>query len=134
PVIGMTTHRIPGDPTNITSTHEALVKIISRAEQYGIDQLILDPGIGKWVAERSSEADWELCRRFSELKVYGFPLLAAVSRKSFIGECLNKPPQDRMYGSLGVLYGLLEGGADIVRVHDVAASKDIITVFRMMHP
>ncbi|HKM42026.1 MAG TPA: dihydropteroate synthase, partial [Methanocorpusculum sp.] len=46
PVIGMTTHRIPGDPTNITSTHEALVKIISRAEQYGIDQLILDPGIG----------------------------------------------------------------------------------------
>ncbi|MDD4133428.1 MAG: dihydropteroate synthase [Methanocorpusculum sp.] len=134
PVIGMTTHKIPGDPTTISSTHEALKKIISRAESYGIDQLILDPGIGKWVAERSSEADWELCRRFSELKVYGFPLLAAVSRKTFIGECLNKPPQDRLYGSLGVLYGLLLGGADIARVHDVAASKDIITVFQKMHP
>lgn len=134
PVIGMTTHKIPGDPTTISSTHEALKEIISRAEYYGIDQLILDPGIGKWVAERSSEADWELCRRFSEMKAYGYPLLGAVSRKLFIGEALNKPPQGRLYGSLGVLYGLLEGGADIVRVHDVAASKDIVTVYRMMHP
>ncbi|HJJ29642.1 MAG TPA: dihydropteroate synthase [Methanocorpusculum sp.] len=133
PVIAMTTRKRPGDPTDITSTHMALKEIINRAERYNIDQLILDPGIGKWVAERSSEADWELCRRFSELKVYGFPLLAAASRKTFIGDCLNKPPHERLYGSLGVLYALLEGGADILRVHDVAPSKDIVKVFQMIH-
>ncbi|WP_319379168.1 dihydropteroate synthase [uncultured Methanocorpusculum sp.] len=134
PVIAMTAHNQPGDPTNISSTHEALKEIIARAEHYNIDQLILDPGIGKWVFERSSEADWELCRRFSELEVYGYPLLAAASRKTFIGDCLNKPPHERLYGSLAVLYALLEGGADIVRVHDVAPSKDILKVFQMMHP
>ena len=134
PVIAMTAHKRPGDPTNITSTHTALKEIISRAEKYDIDQLILDPGIGKWVAERSSEADWELCRRFSELKAYGYPLLAAASRKTFIGDCLNKPPHERLYGSLAVLYALLEGGADILRVHDVAPSLDIVKVFQMIHP
>lgn len=134
PVIAMAAHKIPGDPTDISSTHEALKKIIMRAENYGIDQLILDPGVGKWVTERSSEADWELCRRFSELKTYGFPLLAAVSRKTFIGDCLNQPPHERLYGSLAVLYGLLTGGADICRVHDVGPSRDIVKIFQMMHP
>ena len=134
PVIAMAAHKIPGDPTDISSTHEALKKIILRAENYGIDQLILDPGVGKWVTERSSEADWELCRRFSELKTYGFPLLAAVSRKTFIGDCLNQPPHERLYGSLAVLYGLLTGGADICRVHDVGPSRDIVKIFQMMHP
>jgi len=134
PVIAMTAHNRPGDPTTITSTHTALEEIICRAEKYDIDQLILDPGIGKWVAERSSEADWELCRRFSELKKYGYPLLAAASRKTFIGDCLNKPPHERLYGSLAVVYALLEGGADILRVHDVGPSKDIVKVFQMIHP
>ena len=134
PVIAMAAHKQPGDPTDIVSTHEALKKIILRAESYGIDQLILDPGVGKWVMERSSEADWELCRRFSELKTYGFPLLAAVSRKTFIGDCLNKPPHERLYGSLAVLYDLLAGGADICRVHDVGPSRDIVKIFQMLHP
>lgn len=133
PVIAMSARKRPGDPTEMASTHTALKEIITRAERYNIDQLILDPGIGKWVEERSSEADWELCRRFSELKVYGYPLLAAASRKKFIGDCLNKPPYGRLYGSLGVLYALLEGGANILRVHDVAPSMDIIKVFQMIH-
>lgn len=133
PVIAMAAHEKPGDPLDISSTHKAMEKILIRAEKYGIDDIILDPGVGRWVDERSNEADWELCRRFSELKKYQRPLIAAVSRKQFIGRCLNKPPQYLLCGSLAVLYSLLESGADIVRVHDVSETRDIISVFEKMH-
>ena len=129
PVIAMAAHRIPGDPTNIASTHTALREILSRADAAGISDVILDPGIGKWVAERDSAADWELCRRFSELKEYNCPLLAAVSRKLFIGECIDKAPQERLFGSLAVLYHLMEAGANLLRVHDVSATRDFVRIF-----
>lgn len=130
PAIAMASHKLPGDSQDISSTHVAICGVLERARRYGIKEIILDPGIGKWTAERSAEADWELCKRFFELKSYGCPLLCAVSRKEFIGECVNKPPQERLFGSLAVLYHLLESGADLVRVHDVAASRDVINVFQ----
>jgi dihydropteroate synthase len=132
PVIAMAAHRIPGDPLNLAETHAALQEIIGRAERNGISDLILDPGIGRWVPERTGDADWELCRNFSGLRVYGYPLLAAVSRKTFIGDVTGKPAEDRLPGTLGVLYYLLGQGADIVRVHDVEAAKDIAAVFEKL--
>ncbi|HJJ38917.1 MAG TPA: dihydropteroate synthase [Methanocorpusculum sp.] len=133
PVIAMAAHRVPGDPTNIASTHSALREILSRADAAGISDVILDPGVGKWVAERESAADWELCRRFSELREYGCPLLAAVSRKLFIGECIEKEPQERLFGSLAVLYHLMEAGANLLRVHDVSATRDVVQVFSRLN-
>ncbi len=129
PVIAMAAHTAPGDATTMMSTHAAIQAVLKRADIYEIESLILDPGIGKWVAGRSNDADWELCRRFAELKQYGYPLLAAVSRKLFIGECVGKPAQDRLFGSLAVAYHLMEEGADLLRVHDVAATRDLIMVF-----
>ena len=129
PAILMASNTIPGDPLNFDETKSAISTVLSRAEKYGIENIILDPGVGKWTAERTSEADWELCRRFSELKAYDLPLLAAVSRKSFIGERLNKPPHERIFGSLAVFYHLMEAGADLLRVHDVGAASDFVKVF-----
>jgi len=133
PVIAMAADKIPGDPTNIISTHQAMKQILGRAESYGIDKVILDPGIGKWIEERSSDADWELCQRFKELEQYQQPILAAVSRKLFIGEEIQKPAEDRLYGSLAVLYHLMENGADLLRVHDVEPTKDFVTVYTRLH-
>lgn len=132
PVIAMAAHRLPGDPLDLAGTHAALREILSRAEQYGIRDLILDPGVGKWVADRPLEADWELCRQFSSLNQYGCPLLAAVSRKTFIGDVIGKPAHERLYGTLGVLFCLLQSGAALVRVHDVAASRDVVRVFEKL--
>ncbi|HJJ55061.1 MAG TPA: dihydropteroate synthase, partial [Methanocorpusculum sp.] len=73
--------------------------------------------------------DWELCRHFSDLKIYDCPLLAAVSRKRFIGDALQKPAQECLSGSLAVLAYLIEAGAHILRVHDVAETRDVVTVF-----
>ncbi|HJJ36731.1 MAG TPA: dihydropteroate synthase, partial [Methanocorpusculum sp.] len=131
PVIAMATHKIPGDPTNLQETHAALQEVLTRAQSAGIaDRLILDPGIGKWSESRTSDADWDLCRHFSELKRYDCPLLAAVSRKRFIGDALQKPAQDRLSGSLAVLGYLIEAGANILRVHDVAETRDVVSVYK----
>ncbi|MCZ0860370.1 dihydropteroate synthase [Methanocorpusculum sp. MG] len=132
PVIAMAAHKLPGDPLDMTGTHAAMQEILDRAGKYGICDLILDPGVGKWVSGRSLAADWDLCRQFSELKQYDCPLLAAVSRKTFIGDCIGKPAHERLYGTLGVLFYLLENGADIVRVHDVGASRDVARVFEQL--
>ena len=133
PATLMASNTIPGDPLNFDETKSAMSTVLSRAEKYGIENIILDPGVGKWTAERTSEADWELCRRFSELKAYDLPLLAAVSRKSFIGERLNKPPHERIFGSLAVFYHLMEAGADLLRVHDVGAASDFVKVFTRLN-
>lgn len=133
PVIVMAAQKLPGDPLNFAETQSAVSAVLSRADQYGIEDIILDPGVGKWTAERDSQADWELCRRFSELKSYDLPLLAAVSRKSFIGDCIGKPSHERLYGSLAVLYHLMEAGADLLRVHDVGATADFVKIFTCLN-
>ncbi len=132
PVMAMTANAVPGDPLDFAGTIRAMQAVCTRAEAAGVSDLILDPGVGKWVADRSLDADWELCQRFSELRQFGYPLLAAVSRKTFIGDVIGKPAQDRLFGTLGVLFYLLEQGADIVRVHDVAATRDLVLVYERL--
>lgn len=81
-------------------------------------QLIADPGIGfgKTVAQ-----NLELMRRFAALRTLGIPILAGVSRKSFIGLTLGLPVEDRLEGTAAAVAIAIAGGAEIVRVHDVRA-------------
>lgn len=132
PVIAMAADGIPGDPLDFAATVAAMRKVCDRAEAAGVADLILDPGVGKWVPDRPLDADWEVCQRFGELQEFGCPLLAAVSRKTFIGDVTGKPAQDRLFGTLGVLMYLLERGADMVRVHDVAATRDVVRVYERL--
>ncbi|HJJ48275.1 MAG TPA: dihydropteroate synthase [Methanocorpusculum sp.] len=132
PVICMASQKTPGDALSFAETKAACAAVLDRAAAYEIENLILDPGVGRWSEARTSEADWELCRRFGELKTFGRPLLAAVSRKAFIGTALGREPQERLAGTLGVEFALCEAGADLLRVHDVAAARDIIAVFEKL--
>lgn len=86
------------------------------------DQIIIDPGIGfgKTVAENRL-----IVKRLWEFKSMGFPILLGASRKSFIGKTLNLEVDDRLEGSLAVATMGIMNGADIVRVHDVKATKRI---------
>lgn len=126
PAILMATGTLPGDATSFEETHEALRRTLDRAEQYGIDQIILDPGVGKWSEERTAEADWELCARFEELSVFERPLLAAVSRKSFLTTVSDVPPEQRLAMSLATGISLIESGAAMIRTHDVRETKECI--------
>lgn len=128
PVIAMASFRSPGDPVGFTETLAALEAVVMRCEGSGIDEYVLDPGIGRWTPRRSADDDWEICRRFDELAVFNRPLLAAVSRKSFIGDLLDREPDERLAGSLALTALLVDRGASLVRSHDVAGTRDAIRV------
>ncbi|WOF16540.1 dihydropteroate synthase [Methanoplanus sp. FWC-SCC4] len=133
PAILMATNKIPGDPETFDGVMGALKNVLIRADKFGINNVILDPAIGKWTPQRPVETDWELCRKFSEFKSLKRPLLAAVSRKSFIGALIQKDAENRLSGTLAVTYRLLQEGASVVRAHDVSDTKDLITVFEKIN-
>jgi dihydropteroate synthase len=82
------------------------------------EHIILDPGIG---FGKTVEQNLELIDRLAELQQLGYPLLVGPSRKSFVGYTLNLPPAERMEGTAAAVALAIDRGADIVRVHDVAA-------------
>jgi dihydropteroate synthase len=126
PAILMASREKPGDAQSWVDTHDAIKDVLSRAHEHDIEDIILDPGIGKWIPERTAEKDWDLCRHFHELHQYNLPLLAAVSRKSFIGELTGRTPQDRLAGTLAVTSTLIEKGASVIRAHDIPETRDVI--------
>jgi len=128
PVFAMASVREPGDAPGVEATLAALTLVIERCERFGIAGCILDPAIGRWTPVRTAEHDWEICRHFSTFTGLGYPVLAAVSRKSFIGALLGVLPEDRLVGSLAVTASLVGQGAAVVRTHDVAATRDVIAV------
>ncbi len=89
------------------------------------DQIILDPGIG---FGKTVEQNLELLDRLDELKALGFPLLLGSSLKSFIFYTLDLPTYPRLEGTAATVAIGIARGADIVRVHDVAA---MVRVARM---
>jgi dihydropteroate synthase len=94
------------------------------------DRLVLDPGFG--FGKRFDE-NYPLLAHFAELQQMGFPLLAGVSRKSFIGRTLARDGKDagvpeRLYGTLAAETGLILKGAHILRTHDVRFTVDAARV------
>jgi dihydropteroate synthase len=130
PAVLMASKAMPGDPTDLPMTLNALETIVSRCNDSGIEEYILDPAIGLWGPGRTVALDWELCRNFSKFTRFERPLLAAVSRKTFIGKLLGlENPADRLTGSIAVTILLLRAGADMVRCHDVRETKEAVRVF-----
>ncbi|MEZ5841890.1 MAG: dihydropteroate synthase [Hyphomicrobiales bacterium] len=94
---------------------------LARAAGIADDRIVLDPGIG---FGKTLEQNFEIVARLGELKAVGFPLLMGLSRKSMIGRFLDKPVDERLFGTIAANVISVLGGADIVRVHDVAAHVD----------
>lgn len=92
-----------------------------------IDRLIVDPGIG---FGKTLDHNMELMRRLSEFTNLGAAVLLGASRKSFISKLMKQdvPVSERLGGSLAVVGAAMGAGVDIVRVHDVAATKQFMTV------
>lgn len=128
PAVLMASVRAPGDPVTLEEVHRAVSVVETRAEAAGVSEFILDPGVGLWTPRRTPDLDWEICRRFGEFTAYERPLLAAVSRKTFLGQVGDRPPEERLASSLAMAALLVERGADIVRTHDVAATRDAVRV------
>lgn len=87
--------------------------------------LLIDPGFG---FGKNLAHNLTLLKELSRFKVLGVPLLVGLSRKSMIGAVLDKPVDDRLYGSLAAAALALWQGAMVVRVHDVAETVDVMKV------
>ena len=104
-----------------------LRRSIALAEAAGLaaEQIIVDPGIG---FGKTREQNLEVLRRLGELRSLGRPVLLGTSRKSVIGLTLELPVERRLMGTAATVALGVAGGADIVRVHDVA---EMVQVARM---
>jgi dihydropteroate synthase len=89
------------------------------------EQIVLDPGpdFAKTPAQTVA-----VLRRLDWLQALGRPLLLAISRKDFIGGITGRPPGERLAGTLAALAAGADAGAQLFRVHDVAAARDFLAV------
>ncbi|MEM0075211.1 MAG: dihydropteroate synthase [Conexivisphaerales archaeon] len=95
------------------------------------DRLVIDPGIGFFRNEEIKWFEWDayVISNLRRLKIIHFPLNVGVSRKSFLGEILNiKDPESRLTASIAAEAICVINGADSIRTHNVAESKQAITL------
>jgi dihydropteroate synthase len=94
------------------------------------ERIVLDPGFG---FGKSFQENYPLLKRFEEFHELRCPLLAGVSRKSFLGRALARDGKDadcaeRMYGTVATETALILKGAQIIRTHDVRATADAVKI------
>ena len=91
----------------------------------GPERIMLDPGIG---FGKGPNHNIRLLRSLDRICELGFPTLLGTSRKSTIGKLTGREPHERIYGTAATTALGIAAGIDIVRVHDVAQNRDVISV------
>jgi len=104
-----------------------LMDSVSLALDAGVrsENIILDPGIG---FGKTVEQNLILINRLDEIKMLGYPILIGPSRKSFLGNILDLPVEERLEGTAASISIGIARGADIVRVHDVKQMLRVVKV------
>lgn len=108
---------------------EHLLERVARARAAGVapERIWLDPGVG---FGKASQDNPRLIAAVPELKALGYRVLIGASRKRFIGELTGvADASERVHGSVGAALAAAHLGADLLRVHDVAATYQALTVF-----
>lgn len=95
------------------------------------ERVALDPGIG---FGKTAAHNLELLRHIHSLRDLGRPLCIGHSRKRFLQKLLGRDVDERLFGTVGVSVAVALQGAELIRVHDVAASRDAITACRACLP
>jgi len=100
---------------------------IDLALDHGVarEQLVLDPGPD---FAKTPEQTVAVLRDLDRLRALERPLLLAISRKYFLGAITGRPPAERLAGTLAAAAWAADAGAAILRVHDVAAVRDVLAV------
>ena len=104
---------------------ERTVALAERAVELGVarESVLIDPGhdFGK-----NTRHSLEVTRRLPEMIATGWPVLVSLSRKDFVGETLDQPPNDRLNGTLAATAISAWLGAQVFRAHDAAATRQVL--------
>ncbi len=112
----------------IDAVVESLAESVKTAEEAGVEHIVVDPGFG---FGKSMRDNLRMVAEFERFAHLGRPVLIGVSRKSTVGALLGSlekpaPPNDRLFGSLGLTAMAVMKGASIVRTHDVRPTVDLL--------
>lgn len=129
----LTMQKQPTYEDAFTEVHDFLEHRVMAAHAAGIvsQRMVLDPGFG---FGKTLEHNLQLLRRLDDLHVDGLPLLAGISRKSMLGTITGRPVEERLSASIAATVIAAQNGARILRVHDVAETRDALAVWAAVHP
>jgi dihydropteroate synthase len=117
----------------VSEVHAFLRERIEMCVAAGVarERLMIDPGFGfgKTVAHNLA-----LLRRLGEFRDLGVPVLAGLSRKSLIGATLGLPVGERLHASLALALIAVQNGANMIRVHDVRATREAVRMWETVYP
>lgn len=128
---------VTGNPASTKKLLQESLKIAKKSHVSN-EKIILDPSIGFFRKEGNGpfftkiKSDWikrdlTIIQNLNSIKG-NYPVLISVSNKSFLGEILQKEPSDRLFGSIAAEAISVINGADIIRTHNVSATKDAVTI------
>ena len=103
---------------------------LDQLHRMGVKDVVLDPGFG---FGKTLEDNYTILREMEVLKVLHAPVLVGVSRKSMLYKPLGLEPKDVLPATIAAQVMALERGANILRVHDVAAAKQAIQIVQLTH-
>jgi dihydropteroate synthase len=99
--------------------------LLAALERGGLtEKTIVDPAFGGWSVEKTLADDRETFRRLSEFRALDRPLLVSINRKNFLGDLVDRETGGRLPASLAATALVVERGADVIRTHDVAETRD----------
>jgi dihydropteroate synthase len=104
-------------------------KNIRKAQEHGIEDIILDPGFG---FSKSIDHNFELLKKLNLFKVLKRPILAGLSRKSMIYKTLNIEAREALNGTTSLNTIALQNGTNILRVHDVKEAIECISLIEKL--
>ena len=128
---------VTGNPASTKKLLQESLKIAKKSHVSN-EKIVLDPSIGFFRKEGNGpfftkiKSDWikrdlTIIQNLNSIKG-NYPVLISVSNKSFLGEILQKDPSDRLFGSITAEAISVVNGADIIRTHNVNATKDAVTI------
>ena len=127
----LTMQRDPQYHHAVREVRDFLAARVDAAQQHGIarERLIIDPGFG---FGKRLEHNLALLRHLDQLATLGIPILAGLSRKSMLGKITGRDVGQRVYASIAAAILAAQNGASILRVHDVAATKDAFQIINAL--
>jgi dihydropteroate synthase len=109
---------------------EIIAYFQAKIKAIGHTNIIIDPGFG---FAKTSSQNFELLHHLQKLRALQQPILVGISRKSMIYKSLNISPAEALNGTTALHMAALSAGAQILRVHDVLAAKQCVTLFNLLN-